>query len=236
MTDTDTTQFVSNLDTANIPDVLASMIHDIKNRLFDAASALGEKHPDVDQIRDSVFVSAERMDRMLIAYRLMRHESHKTMAVMSDVNVQELIEDAILQIPDGKSKIRLTQDAAYGDNWLLSRDPVIDALVNGVRNAMRYARSDIRIASFLEDEWLVIEINDNGPGYPFQLNNSCAASPIKGIGLFVARRVMRMHIAGNTRGMLTLDNGGSLGGALLRLRFPPFQQKAHQFRNGRQTS
>lgn len=204
----------------HIPDVLASMIHDIKNRLFGAAVALNEdSNVNIGKISKTLFESAARMDRMLVAYKLLNHRSHANLIAMADVNIGDMVEDVVLQITQ-ESEIQFELNVCYAKNWILSRDLVTDILVNAIGNAGRYARTRIKLTVALDKlGWLAIEVNDDGIG--FSVEGPVHGEWHSGVGLFVARRIMALHCLGGARGVLLTGNGSVLGGAFVRMRFPP---------------
>ena len=194
-------------------DVLASGIHDAKNRLLEISGCALAGH-DADRIQHLVRDVAFRLDRTLTAYRLLNDEC---VAAAMPVFVPMLVEDVLVRI--GRIKMPVTSDIRFHGEWPLSRGLVEEALINALQNAGRYAASAVLIRAFERDGMLVFEVNDDGPGFP-----GTAASG-RGVGLFIAQRIAQLHCrqtrAGETRhGRLTLANGGELGGALFALELP----------------
>ena len=109
--------------------------------------------------------------------------------------------------------IALDIDCRVVDEWALDRDLVADMLNNAIQNAGRFARSGVRLSAALEGEWLVLSVEDNGPGFS-------TLPPRRGIGLLVAGRLARLHARKTRHGSLSLSNGGALGGACFTLRLP----------------
>jgi glucose-6-phosphate-specific signal transduction histidine kinase len=104
-------------------------------------------------------------------------------------------------------------DCQVIDEWLLDRDLVTDMLNNAIQNAGRYARSKVHLQATVDDGWLLIRIEDDGPGFP-------TLPPPYGTGLMVAHRLAALHVRKGRTGSLHLSNDASLGGARFELRLP----------------
>jgi signal transduction histidine kinase len=201
----------------NIPDIFASVVHDIKNRLFNIEMRLNETPIDVDSLGKEINESALRLDQMLTAYRLARHEQHAGLLTPTNVNIRELIEDALCQIAPLDSRLSVETDIRIDDDWICSRDLVRDMIVNGLQNAARFALSRLCISASIDKGWLTIRIDDDGPGFVFPENGDQAS--IYGVGLFVADKIMRLHQRHHHCGKLVLG-ASTLGGARFELVFP----------------
>jgi CheY-like chemotaxis protein len=99
------------------------------------------------------------------------------------------------------------------DEWLLDRDLVTDMLNNAIQNAGRYARSQVHLQATVEDGWLLIRIEDDGPGFAIP----AAALRYRPDGRPSPGRAARPQGA---HGSLHLSNDASLGGARFELRLP----------------
>ena len=97
-------------------DVLASGIHDAKNRLFEAQTLLAQAEREqgirLPDARLAITGAAGRLSRTLVAYRLMRDQ--QPIAVMP-VPVVELVEDAALTVGSQfeRAGITLALDARW---------------------------------------------------------------------------------------------------------------------------
>jgi signal transduction histidine kinase len=97
------------------------------------------------------------------------------------------------------------------------------ALANALHNACRSARSRVDLAVYEKNKMLVLEISDDGPGYPDSLlaNGGAEPSPVSGrgtgLGLYMARRIAELHRLENRHGHIELSNAG---GAVFRMLLP----------------
>ena len=196
-------------------DVLASGIHDAKNRLFAIGTKESADRCDWAEIQKLLLEVAFCLDRTLTAYRLLRYEN---MVAAVPVFIPHLVEDVLVRCQP-QVRVRITTDVGFQGEWPLSRELVAETLINALQNAGRFAKSLIRLRSYERDDMLVFEVNDDGPGFDDK------ASTGHSVGLYIAGRIAELHNYlsqdGTTRqGKLVLANGGELGGALFLLELP----------------
>jgi len=203
-------------------DVLASGIHDAKNRLFEAQTLLAraaEEHgmPLADA-GEAISGAAMRLSRTLVAYRLLRERQALAIA---PVPVGELAEDALLTVRPrfGQCGIALDSECRFRGEWPLDRTLVCDVLVNALQNACRHARSAVRLEADLHEGRLRLSVNDDGAGYASP-PPALAQDGRSGLGLFIAGRIAALHARRGRQGELSLRDGGPLGGALFELLLP----------------
>lgn len=210
-------------------DVIASGIHDAKNNMFDALARIGsatqfirngqgdDALPILAETEQAVLASADRLSKLLSAYRLARHENPVSLL---PVNVQDLLEDAILRVaPHRQSHLLIESCCNFDGFWVCDRELVTDCLVNAMQNALRVARHAIRIEAAEADNHLVLTVADDGPGFPDTLPAQTSGKQT-GIGLYIARRIAHLHVRHEQHGQLKLENGGPLGGAVFHLILP----------------
>lgn len=210
-------------------DVIASGIHDAKNSMFDALARIGvavqaihagsasAALPPLAETERAVGAAAERLSRLLSAYRLARPENSLAMLA---VDVRCLIEDAAIRArasADGANAIAV--DCRYDGFWICDRELVADCLVNALQNALRHAHREVRVEAVEVDSYLVLTVTDDGPGFPDDPETHADARR-SGVGLFISRRIAQLHERLGRRGELRLTNSGPLGGACFELRLP----------------
>lgn len=220
---------MTQIDQPLVVDVIASGIHDAKNSMFDALARIGIATQAIREDRTdaaltalaetecAVVASAERLSKLMSAYRLARHENPVSML---PVDVRELLEDAMMRVSAGRENgIALDSHCCVDGFWICDRELVTDCLVNALQNALRSARTTVRIAAAATPEGLELTVADDGPGFPSELPSHADGSQ-SGVGLFIARRIAELHSRHGRHGHLDLKNGGPLGGALFRLVLP----------------
>lgn len=220
------------MELSNVPladDVIASGIHDAKNNMFDALTRIssaiqtirdgqGENAlPFLAETEQAVLASAERLSKLLSAYRLTRHENPVSLL---PVNVHDLLEDAVLRIaPHRRSDLVIESRCQVDGFSVCDRELVTDCLVNAMQNALRAAQHKIRIEAAKINGGLELTVADDGPGFPDTLPAHSQGAH-SGVGLYIARRIAHLHVRHNQHGELTLENGGPFGGAVFRLFLP----------------
>lgn len=220
---------MENSGQPQVVDVIASGIHDAKNSMFDALARIGiatqairdgrsgDALPALAETERAVVASAERLSKLMSAYRLARHENPVSML---PVDVRELVEDAVIRIAAGrKGGIALDSHCSYDGIWVCDRELVADCLVNALQNALRAARTTVRLDAAATPAGLALTVADDGPGFPPELPEH-ADGTRSGVGLFIARRIAELHSRHGRHGELFLENGGPLGGAVFRLVLP----------------
>lgn len=223
-------QHTVELEPPHAIDVIASGIHDIKNELFNALARIGAARqsihdgtpalalPALAETELAVSAAAERLSKLLSAYRLARHENPVAMAA---VDVRGLVEDVLIRIGTGHGNDGIVLESACHchDAWICDRELVADSLVNALQNALRHARSMVRLEVTEADAMLRFTVSDDGPGFPAELP-AHADGTRSGVGLFIARRIAVLHVRHGRKGHLALRSGGTLGGAVFELVLP----------------
>jgi signal transduction histidine kinase len=197
-------------------DILASGVHDAKNQLFIAESLIAAAEAahgiPLGEARYAIESAANRLSRTLNAYHLMRHHAAAaiTPTIVGDVCDEVMLTQKKHLVERG---IVLSVDCQVLDEWPLDRDLITDMLNNAVQNAGRVARKVVHISATIDDDWLCLRVEDDGPGF-------ATLPPATGTGLMVAERLAQLHSRHERQGSLHLSNGGSLGGARFELRLP----------------
>ena len=197
-------------------DILASGIHETKNQLFYAETAIAAAEAahgiDLGEARYAIERGAHRLNRTLAAYRLLRHERQLALipTVISDLCAEMALE-ACLHLQH--QALTLTVDCSLDDAWPMDRELVEDMLSNALQNASRFARQHILLQASLVEGGLQLCVADDGPGFAH-------LPPASGTGLRIARRLAELHTRGSQHGSLTLSNGGPLNGACFTLWLP----------------
>lgn len=212
---------------ASFIDVLASGVHDTKNRLFDALSRIdavrralppaapAETRDLLGEACVAVERSADRLAQILSAYRLVRHENP---VVLLPTSLRDLAEYVRLRATsEWRGAATLTVMPVPDDLWIMDRELVADCLVNALLNASRQAKAGVVLEFAVDAGWLRLQVTDDGPGYPPDVLGG--QEPTGSIGLFLADRVAGLHARNDRHGELKLANLPG-GGARFQLTLP----------------
>jgi two-component system, NtrC family, sensor histidine kinase HydH len=130
----------------------------------------------------------------------------------------QLLRDAVTQV---KGNIEVVDDGAPSD-WNLDTSRLDRVLTNILRNAVKAGGPDVKIRArvALEDDHLVYEIRDHGPGIPLDLLATIfdpfVTSRVTGtgLGLAISRQIVEAH-----NGTIGAHNHPD-GGAVITVRLP----------------
>lgn len=112
-----------------------------------------------------------------------------------------------------------------GEEPTLPHTPeLMHGLANILQNAIQFARETVEVRLFWDNEAVVAEIQDDGPGFPPALLDSLGEPYLSGrtqrdghmgLGIFIAKTLL-----GRTGAMVDFSNAGEGGGARVTLRWP----------------
>ncbi|KPQ01200.1 sensor histidine kinase KdpD [Marinobacter sp. HL-58] len=216
--------------------VLASAVHDMKNSLGMLLNSLDElRQEQASSIGESsrfntVQYEAERMHNDLVQllgiYRL--GENNLSAHIEEHFVPDFLSEHMARHTPllDGLG-IELAIEAD-DINGFFDEDLLTGVLNNTINNAIRYTRSRIKLTAIEREGFLVIGVEDDGDGYPENMQHSGTPSfksldfksGSTSLGLFFASSVAQLHSEGDQTGSIRLHNGGSLGGGVFEILLP----------------
>ena len=145
--------------------------------------------------------------------------------------LSDLLEEQVAHyapmLTDKKISLSISADTNFA--WYFDREIVMGVLNNALNNASRYTKEAIEIIAKEENNYLVIEIHDDGKGYPSDLLESTPGEILNNInfktgstslGIYFAEMVTRLHIQGDRKGFIKLSNGGNLGGGVFSIYLP----------------
>ena len=201
-------------------DLYAAVIHDVKNQLAELSLRLGARG-DAQKEMVIAMTAARRLSEMLLLHR----QENDSLRVNSDsvdpvafleilvAEYRELFPGLLIEIDTAKSPL-----FAFFDDALVRM-----ALGNAVHNACRAAHSRVRLSAYERNKMLVLEVSDDGSGYPESLLQDGGAEPSAvsgrgtGMGLYLARKIAELHHLEGRHGAVELSNAG---GAVFRMVLP----------------
>jgi signal transduction histidine kinase len=202
----------------SLSDLAALTIHDVKNQLARLAGR-AEEQGDPETVHIALEAAA-KLTALLVLDKAEMGELRPNIEAQAPADlVDELIREskgmcgAIVIEPDCQRAPTL----AFYDATLVRM-----ALANALNNALRYARSRIRISVAEQDGYCLFTVEDDGPGFPESvLADLGATAGISGegtgIGLRLAGRIAAEHENRGLRGSIALAN---VGGGVFVLRLP----------------
>ncbi len=215
--------------------IMASAVHDMKNSLGMLLHSLDELRRELpDQTAESrmntLRYEAERVHGDLVQLLgLYRLDQDSLSARLEEHYLPDFIEAQIARhkpLLDGHG---IEPDIAVGPlSGYFDADLLAGVINDTVNNAIRYTRNRIRISAFQRENMLVIQVADDGAGYPDAMLDTTRQIPTSidfqqghtRLGLFFAREIARLHRNGDRYGYIQLSNGGPLGGGVFEILLP----------------
>ncbi|MDJ0832265.1 MAG: HAMP domain-containing sensor histidine kinase [Gammaproteobacteria bacterium] len=217
--------------------VLASTVHDMKNSLslllgqLDVISEKLEQDQENQQAVSTLRYEAGRINyslmELLTLYRL---EKQQLGMNISEVIVADFIDDCVAghSMMARNNGIRL--EATCDDEliWFFDPDLVGIAINNILGNSIRYSHERVQISVQILDKQLLIQIDDDGNGYPQKLLDEVenfstgvnAQTGSTGLGLYFAATIANCHQRQERQGRIQLANGAGLPGGSFQLHLP----------------
>jgi signal transduction histidine kinase len=196
-------------------------VHDLKNALgvlveelagLQSAAAGSSLAPGVSNAHGI----ANQLSGKLVAFlTLYRAQSVGLVAATRDHNPDDFLNDVAtaLVLPQSAPRVRLELAQSSPAFWFFDSYLVGLALEAAVQNAMRFARSEIVLSARVQAGWLVLSVEDDGPG----LGTEGAVST--GLGTELCRSIAAAHVNAGRTGKVVLENTAQ-GGARFELWLP----------------
>ncbi|MDP2715430.1 sensor histidine kinase KdpD [Rheinheimera sp.] len=218
--------------------VLASTVHDMKNSLCmliqsteliqqESAQLSGNARDELARLNYEANRLNSNLLQLLSLYRLERNQ----LPVQIDQHyMADIAEELVLknQFYTEQRKLQLQTELPDNLHWFFDYDLVMNLLNDAVANALRYCDRRILLTVSQQQQLLVLEVHDDGQGFPeFMLNSDAIdmntpdlANNHTGLGIFFAKLIARAHNNKGVRGTVELRNGGRYGGGVFRLTLP----------------
>lgn len=228
------------MDFDNQPDfamVMASAVHDMKNSLSMLLHSLEEIREELPaEFSQSGKVAtlqyeAERVNNDLIQLLGIYRLQNRNLSLHDDEHyVSDFLDEQVAryELLLKARNITLEVDCPADLIGYFDRDLIAGILNNTLTNASRYTEDRIQLTAYESDFGLVIEVADNGRGYPPAMLEA-PGDILKGIdfstgstslGLYFAAHVAAQHQQRGKKGYIELINNSRLGGGAFRIYLP----------------
>ena len=218
--------------------IIASAVHDMKNSLgmlLHSVDSLCDELPEETKKQlntATIKYEAERVNSFLVQLLgLYRLQNHKLSLSVDEHFVSDLLDEHKAQYQEvfESRDVELSVESDPSLTWYFDRELILGVVNNALNNASRYTRNKIILCAFEEDNQLVIEVHDDGEGYPdFMLEadpgdinqNISFKTGSTSLGLYFASEVAALHKEGDRDGHIAISNGGKLGGGVFAVYLP----------------
>lgn len=218
--------------------VLASSVHDMKNSITMMLGALDDItqqcQPDHCQSHKKLVLmqhEGQRLTRHLVQLlTLYRLDTSQYFLNIGEHYLKELfdeiaVENELLLNAQG---IQIEIDCEGEISGFFDKELIGSVINTIINNAYRYARGTVRLAARHADGYLVLSIEDDGPGYPphMLIPFSTEYNPINfssggtGLGLYFAHRVAMFHNNCGRQGFTETSNTGIGNGGRFSIYLP----------------
>ena len=223
-------------ESINFTTVLASSIHDMKNSLGIVLNSIDEMVHNLGDTLPAIQLAklqceAQQVNDNLVQLLALYKMENQGLAVnIDEYFVRDFLEEmlssakAMFKMRNIELDIHCPADLA----WYYDRDLIAGALRNAVNNALRYAKTKIRIVAEESHHYLVLSVHDDGKGYSEDIMNNGRtqghgmdfSSGNTGLGLFFTSRVVELHNNKGRHGAIEFGTSDVLGGARFSIKLP----------------
>lgn len=218
--------------------LLASSIHEVKNSLNMLLNTIDQVVADCDesscpaykQFSQIQYESKRVNDDLIELLAIYRIKNEQYAANIDEYSVEDFLIENINQHETMilNRNIDYEIDCKKDIYWFFDRDLLTGVISNVINNLYKYTKDKLVISASRQEDYLVIKIKDNGPGYPEQMliSNDDEKKSISfdqantGLGLYFSRLVAELHKNKGRNGFITTTNEGIDGGGCFSIYLP----------------
>lgn len=203
--------------------LMAAVVHDIKNQLAELALRL-EQRDDSQPEMEIAMNASRRLTELLL---VQQSEAKLLQVNVDSVSPQDFLD--MLQaeyhalFPQLTFSIETTDApaCAFFDDALVRL-----AIGNALHNACRHTRSRVQLSARQQGDFLLLEVCDDGEGYPEKILATRGKQPTAssgrgtGLGLYLAGKIAECHQSQGQHGAIELSNASEGQGAVFRMFLP----------------
>ncbi len=220
--------------------LLANSIHEVKNSLNMLLNSVdqvmvhcnGSTCPTYNLFSQIQYEGKRVNDDMVGLLAIYRINNDQYSANIDEYSVHDFLKENLSQheMMIRHRKIDYQLDCDDDLHWFFDRDLITGVISNVINNLYKYSKDQLFISAFEEDGFLVIEIKDNGPGYPEHMiisnkvnvnqNNISFENANTGLGLYFSKLAAEIHKNKGRHGYITTTNEGVNGGSCFSIYLP----------------
>ena len=201
--------------------LVATVVHDLKNALASLTSITeniakrtigSELEADASRLNVATVALTQRLVGFLTLYR---SGQAGLSARLRDHTPEDFLREVVegLVLPPEAVAIKTTRGEDIPSFWFFDDYLTRMALEAALNNALRFARTEVKLSCDLRDGFLVFCVADDGPGLGTE------GAPSTGLGTALCQSIARAHKNGARTGKLVLRNRPE-GGTLFELWLP----------------
>ena len=225
------------MKTIDFSTILASSVHDVKNSLtllinkideISAITADKKNKSELEQLQYHGKRISSHLIQLLVLYRI---EQAHYFANITETGIKDFLNESLeLYFPlFAQKNISITIQCADELYWYIDRELINGAITNIMNNLYAHAQSAIEITAYTENNRFVLQIKDDGNGYPEEVLHSRTSGQQKnfsftssntGLGLYFSEIAAEMHQNNGKSGAITISNEGISGGGCISIDLP----------------
>ena len=218
-------------------DILASIIHDMKNSLSMVINTLEEVTADSDhEIRQTPKIKllqqeAKRLNNNLIELlTLYKIENERISANIDEIYLPDFLSEMVAEnrVAAEANDVALSWECDEDVHGYFDEGLIRGVINNLVGNGLRYTCTKLLVSAEMVGGYLVISVSDDGDGFPDhmlddQVNVDDHQQILEGrtqLGIFFASLVAKMHRDKSREGFVRLANNQGLCGGCFSIYLP----------------
>jgi signal transduction histidine kinase len=228
---------MDNQDNLDFSTILATSAHDMKNSLFmlqQSIEVLGSADNLTDQQQQSfadLHYQTSRINGTLMQLLALYRSEQKELPIYID---EHCVKDVLTEVID-KNKIylnfhevKINVDVDQDLMGYFDLDLITYLIGDIFVNALRHTNETITLRAFFAEQYLTIQVEDDGEGYPGHMlavsKNSQSDFNVNkgrsGLGLLFAQKIAAEHKNKQLQGHILLENKQQSNGSIFTLRLP----------------
>lgn len=227
---------MKSTDQLDFNTILATSAHDMKNSLFMLMQSI--EHLDLaenltpvqHQAFSDLHYQTSRINGTLMQLLALYREEQNQLPIFIEENsvvdmLQEVLDRNRLYINSHNIEVTLEVDEEL--DGYFDQDLVTYLIADIFVNALRHAHKKIILRAFVDQEFLNIQVEDDGNGYPehmLAINSNQsefnASKGRSGLGLLFASKIAAEHRTKALQGHILLENKTASSGSIFTLRLP----------------
>jgi len=228
---------MANQDKLDFSTILATSTHDMKNSLFMLLQSIENLTQDDNltaaqhkSFADLHYQTSRINGTLMQLLALYRDENEQLPLFIEEYSVSEVLHEVIekhrlyLNYHQVKTQIEV-DESLFG---YFDQDLITYLLSDIFINALRHSKKQITLRAFFKDQYLNIQVEDDGEGYPNHMLAVSEKNPSEfnankgrsGLGLLFAKRIAAEHKNKQLQGHILLENKPKLSGSIFTLRLP----------------
>jgi K+-sensing histidine kinase KdpD len=210
--------------------ILASSIHESKNAvgnlMYQLQTLKSEFDGPIEQVEkiNNIEEGLKQLNDEWVEYLYLFKLASDGYDLQTDtLQVSEFLDDQVFVLSQSATARHLILSYECDESLLANFDErlLTSVISTGVYNALRFAKSKILLKAEVVDNYLVFQIEDDGPGFSDTNNeeeNFLDSST--GLGLYFTELSAQAHSNNGKEGYITKTDSSSLNGACLSIYIP----------------